>query len=415
MKGKSSFGTEYPKIMKKSALVVGFLLGGVFSVYAQNIVVIGRVENMKEGTVFGLEETTGTGATRFLSKDSDEDNGKVINGKFVLNYQCSLKESRHFALYSNSPGFSNWVKLEFWADQGDTVYVEGKGDLLGTWKVRTDAPEQKEFDVIRKGSMNELEAYQQSLLDYEAYKQYRRETDMTDAEWDKSKVILAKKDTLRFVTRYALYKKQLEVMKHLPITDFWMDYLGTIIYFVSRDHDRRAEYESIIKEIYMQNAAKIDRKPDGKAVRDWVYPYPKAELGKLCTDGEMFDKNGKKYRFADFRGKYVLLDFWANYCGACIRAFPQIKKIQDKYADRLTVISLSVDKVSVWKTSPYEKEISWYSMNDGGGFDGGLAGSYELESMPTYILIAPDGTYKARLNSNDIYNGALGKYISENK
>ena len=415
MKGKSSFGTEYPKIMKKSALVVGFLLGGVFSVYAQNIVVIGRVENMKEGTVFGLEETTGTGATRFLSKDSDEDNGKVINGKFVLNYQCSLKESRHFALYSNSPGFSNWVKLEFWADQGDTVYVEGKGYLLGTWKVRTDAPEQKEFDVIRKGSMKELEAYQQSWLDYEAYKQYRRETDMTEAEWDKSKVILAKKDTLKFVTRAALYKKQLEVMKHLPVTDFWMDYLGTIIYFVSRDHDRRAEYASIIKEIYMQNADKIDRKPDGKAVRDWVYPYPKAELGKLCTDGEMFDKNGKKYRFADFRGKYVLLDFWANYCGACIRAFPQIKKIQDKYADRLTVISLSVDKVSVWKTSPYEKEISWYSMNDGGGFDGGLAGSYELESMPTYILIAPDGTYKARLNSNDIYNGALEKYISENK
>lgn len=415
MKGRLSFGAEYPKIMKKSALVVSFLLGAIFSVHAQNIVVIGRVENMKEGTVFGLEETTGTGATRFFSKDSDEDNGKVINGKFVLNYQCSLKESRHFALYSNSPGLSNWVKLEFWADQGDTVYVEGKGNLLGTWKVRTDAPEQKEFDVIRKGSMKELEAYQQSWLDYEAYKQYRRETDMTEAEWDKSKVILAKKDTLKFVTRAALYKKQLEVMKHLPVTDFWMDYLGTIIYFVSRDHDRRAEYASIIKEIYMQNADKIDRKPDGKAVRDWVYPYPKAELGKLCTDGEMFDKNGKKYRFADFRGKYVLLDFWANYCGACIRAFPQIKKIQEKYADRLTVISLSVDKVSVWKTSPYEKEISWYSMNDGGGFNGGLAGSYELESMPTYILISPDGTYKARLNSNDIYNGTLEKYISENQ
>ena len=125
MKGRLSFGAEYPKIMKKSALVVSFLLGAIFSVHAQNIVVIGRVENMKEGTVFGLEETTGTGATRFFSKDSDEDNGKVINGKFVLNYQCSLKESRHFALYSNSPGLSNWVKLEFWADQGDTVYVVG--------------------------------------------------------------------------------------------------------------------------------------------------------------------------------------------------------------------------------------------------------------------------------------------------
>lgn len=415
MKVRLSIGTEFLKAMKKWTLVAGFLWGGIFSVHAQNIVVIGKVENIKEGTVFNVEETTGTGATTFFSKDSDENNGKVIDGKFVLNYKCCLKESRHFALYSNSPGFSDWVKLEFWANQGDTIYIEGKGNLLGTWKVQTNAPEQKELEAIRKGSVKELAAYQQSRLDYEAYRQYRRNTDMTEAEWDSTRIILEKKDTLKLIARAALYKRQLEVMKHLPVTDFWMDYLGTIIYFVSRDHARRPEYESIIKEIYMQNADKIDRKPDGKAVRDWVYPYPKAELGKPCIDGDMFDKDGKKYRFADFRGKYVLLDFWANYCGACIRAFPQIKKMQEKYADRLAVVSLSVDKVSVWKTSSHQKSITWYSLNDGGGLDGGIAGSYDLVALPTYILIAPDGTYKARLNSADIYNGTLEKYLSGNK
>ena len=415
MKGRLSIGTEFQRTMKKWGLVAGFLLGGIFSVHAQNIVVIGKVENIKDGTVFNVEETTGTGATSFFSKDSDEDNGKVIGGKFVLDYKCLLKESRHFALYSNSPGFSDWVKLEFWANQGDTIYVEGKGELLGTWKVQTNALEQKELEAIRKGSIKELVAYQQSWLDYEAYRQYRRNTEMTEAEWDSTRIILAKKDTLRFITRTALYKRQLEVMKHLPVTDFWMDHLGTIIYFVSRDHEHRPEFESIIREIYIQNAGKIDRKPDGKAVRDWVYPYPKAELGKPCIDGDMFDKNGKKYRFADFRGKYVLLDFWANYCGACIRAFPQIKKMQEKYADRLVVVSLSVDKVAVWKTSPHQKSITWYSLNDGGGFDGGIAGSYDLMGLPTYILIAPDGTYKVRLNSADIYNGTLERYITGNK
>lgn len=387
------------------------LLGGIFSLQAQNLVVIGEVENVKEGTVFCVEETTGTGAHRRWSKDMDENDGKVIDGRFVLNYQCGLKDSRHFALYSTSPGFHEWVKLEFWTDQGDTVYVKGRGPLLGSWEVKTDAPEQKELDLIRKGSVKELEAYQQAWLDYEAYRQYRRDTDMTEAEWDRTGAILKQKDTLRTITNMALYRKELEMLKRMPVTDFWMDYLSTIVYNVSR---RRAEFEDVIKEIYIQNAKKIDRMPDGRAIRDWVFPYPQAELGKPCVDGDMFDVKGKKYRLKDFRGKYILIDFWANYCGACIASFPQLKKLQEKYADRLVVISFSVDKVPAWKTSVHQQTISWYSLNDGGGLFGGIAGSYGMRDLPlpTYILIAPDGIYKARLNSAEIYNSTLDKYLN---
>ena len=162
----------------------------------------------------------------------------------------------------------------------------------------------------------------------------------------------------------------------------------------------------------MQKAEKIDRKPDGKAIRKWVYPYPKAELGKLYTGGDLFDVNGKKYRLADFRGKYILLDFWAQYCDPCIEAFPQLGKLQKQYADTLTIISISVDKHHTWKTSPAQKDITWHSLSDGGGYDGGIAESFDLTSTPTYILIAPDGTYKARLTSSDIYNGKLEKYLN---
>ena len=99
--------------MKKRIMLAILLLGGIFSLQAQNLVVIGEVEDVKEGTVFCVEETTGTGAHRRWSKDMDENDGKVIDGRFVLNYQCGLKDSRHFALYSTSPGFHEWVKLEF--------------------------------------------------------------------------------------------------------------------------------------------------------------------------------------------------------------------------------------------------------------------------------------------------------------
>ena len=388
---------------------IAFLLGSLTTINAQQrIVVIGEVKNIPEGTVFNLEETDGTGATRRFHKDDSEDNGKVINGRFTLSFQYGNPASRHFALYSTSPGFHSWVKLEFWAEQGDTIYMKGNGKILGNWEVQTKAPEQKEWDFIRKATAKECEAYQQAWLDYEAYRQYRRDTEMSEAEWDRTKVILAQKDTLKQKNHVLWFKSQLIAMKGLPVTDYWMDQLSTIIYFASL---RRELMEDPIKELYMLKSDEIDRKPDGKRVREWVYPYPKAKLGKPCVDSDLFDVNGKKHHLADFRGKYVLLDFWANYCGACISAFPKIGKIQQQYADQLTIISISVDKIDTWKKSPYQKEITWHSLNDGGGLWGGIAGSYNIKAMPAYILIAPDGTYHARLTSADIYNGKLDEYL----
>lgn len=57
--------------------------------------------------------------------------------------------------------------------------------------------------------------------------------------------------------------------------------------------------------------------------------------------------------------------------------------------------------------------MTWLSLNDGGGNFGGLAGSYDVKALPTYILIAPDGTYKARLDTSAIYNGTLEKYLKD--
>ena len=389
---------------------IAFLLGTLTTLHAQqSLVVIGEVKNIEEGTVFNLSETDGTGLSGRYS--IEEDNGKVINGRFQLNYKSYNPASRHFALYSNSPHFGgHWTVLDIWAEQGDTVYVKGNDNFIGNWEVKTRAPEQKEWDLIRKATAKEYKAFQQAWLDYEAYRQYRRDTEMSEAEWDSTKVILAQKDTLRIKNRTLWFKSQLIAMKELPVTDFWMDKLSTLIYFASNN---REMLEEPIKELYMLKGDKIDRKPDGKSVREWVYPYPKAELGKPCVDSDFFDVNGKKYRIADFRGKYVLLDFWANYCGACIGAFPHIGKLQQQYADQLTVISISVDKIDTWKNSPHQKEITWHSLNDGGGHWGGIAGSYDIMAMPTYILISPDGTYQARLTSADIYNGNLEKQMKK--
>ncbi len=395
--------------MKKTIVTTIILFLAVFSLHAQNIVVIGEVEDIKDGIVFNIQETTGSGISVFFPNNADENNGKVIGGRFILNHKCQRADSRHFALESSQLIDNHMVRLEFWANQGDTVYVKGKGPILGNWEVKSKAIEQKEFDIIRKGCAKELAAFQQACYDYENYRQYRRDTEMTEEEWDNSTVVLAQKDTLRNTTRKAWLKKELEIMKQLPVTDLWMDELVTIIYLLKTWEE---EFKDQIQELYILKSDKIDRKADGKVIRSWLYPYPKAELGKVFSGGELFDTKGTKYKLEDFRGKYILLDFWAQYCSGCIEAFPILGKIQEKYADKLTIISISVDKVNTWKVSPHQKKITWYSLCDGGGDNGGIAGSFNITSLPCYILIAPDGTYKARLESSEVYSDELIKYIN---
>ncbi|MBQ8601921.1 MAG: TlpA family protein disulfide reductase [Bacteroides sp.] len=394
----------------KRTFIISLLVAMALSVQAQKrITVIGEVENVADSTVFDLMETDGTGATAIYT--NDDNNGRVINGRFILVYKCSRTDSRHFSLTSSSKGFSQRIELDFWANQGDTVYIKGKGNLLGNWEVQSDATEQKEWDLIRRKCEQELETHQQAIWDYETYRSYRRNTEMNEEEWDKTSIILAQKDSIVKQTSTLWYKKQLEVMKHLPFTDFWMDHLTTILYM---NQSSFKELEQATKDVYAMHAKRINQHPDGKQVISKIFPSSvKAERGKMCIDTKLFDTNGNEFQLADFRGKYILLDFWANYCGACLAAFPHIKKIQEQYADRLVIISISVDKVNTWKASPHIRNISWLNMNDGGGIHGGIAYSYDIKALPTYILISPEGIYKERLNDSMLFNGTLEKLINE--
>ena len=56
--------------------------------------------------------------------------------------------------------------------------------------------------------------------------------------------------------------------------------------------------------------------------------------------------------------------------------------------------------------------ITWHSLCDGGGHYGGIAESFNITSLPCYILLAPDGTYKARLKSSEVYSDEFNKYIN---
>jgi thiol-disulfide isomerase/thioredoxin len=115
------------------------------------------------------------------------------------------------------------------------------------------------------------------------------------------------------------------------------------------------------------------------------------------TDAPEFDATdmtGKKFSLADYRGKYVLLDFWATWCGPCVAEIPYLKKVHDKFKERsdFAMISLSLDKTIAEPREFLKKnDLPWVQGYLGNWSDAKVAGQYGVQGIPAVFLVSPDG------------------------
>ncbi|MEJ6685904.1 MAG: redoxin family protein [Crocinitomicaceae bacterium] len=118
-------------------------------------------------------------------------------------------------------------------------------------------------------------------------------------------------------------------------------------------------------------------------------------LGKTAPDFEelMLDRK-TKMKLSDLRGKVVLIDFWASWCGPCRRENPAVVKTYNMYKDKgFTIMSISLDKdLEKWKKAIEADQLTWPNhVSDLGGWQSKVSRQYQVSSVPFTVLIDQEG------------------------
>ena len=124
--------------------------------------------------------------------------------------------------------------------------------------------------------------------------------------------------------------------------------------------------------------------------------YFKSQKGEIAYNFKAVDKYGKEVQLDDFKGKVVLIDSWATWCGPCLNHRPAILKLAEKYKDNpsVVVLMISVDKNKTnWLNYLNKEDSDNYGMdlNIPNGMNTEFGNSFNIKTIPKYILIDKNG------------------------
>ena len=116
-------------------------------------------------------------------------------------------------------------------------------------------------------------------------------------------------------------------------------------------------------------------------------------VGKQAPDFTLMDTEGNKISLSDFKGKTVLLDFWASWCPNCRKAHPGMIKIYNQFKERgLVVIGVSIDvNKDKWMNAIKKDNLPYLQLNDPKGWEAPSAVNYLVEAIPATFLIDKNG------------------------
>ena len=181
---------------------------------------------------------------------------------------------------------------------------------------------------------------------------------------------------------------------------FQMDEFGRLLNTALKKFPNHASLAQLKKTYDMQQAQMQQRKEGNNT---WT--------GQQAPDLSLPSTEGKPISISSFRGKYVLVDFWASWCNPCRQENPNVVNAYKQFKDKnFTILGVSLDKdKSPWLKAIKDDQLNWTQISDLAYWNSKAVETFKLESIPFNILIDPQG----KIIAEGLRGEALEKKLQE--